>query len=414
MVAEENAKSLRLYDWQRRGIDFFFEHNCKAIYSSPTGAGKTIFAIELLQRIFDKDPKANVLVIVPKNIILEDTWYKSLIEAGYSIRDVGVFYAGIKECAKITLTNVQNIQDINLNKFDVAIMDEVHHIPTKRIMKILYARDKMFPYMIGLSATPERYDLQHHELFKIFDYNVFQYTPEEALHDGILNPFDFYDIAIEMDDEAREEYDDITQKINTLLQSIGGNIRMALRSSSPVKFQLFGLMNQRKDLIANYPRKLDAVKAICIRHTEDKVIVFNEYNKQTEATYWHLLDGGVRACTMHSGIPTERRRENIAGFISGRYNVMLASKVLDEGWNFPACDVAIIAAGESSSRQTIQRMGRVLRKKKTKSILYQLFVYDTIEQKHAEERGKLFRSLCSDFREFMIGMGEDLGTMWGS
>lgn len=411
LVVEENTKMLRLFDWQRRGIEFFWKNGCRAIYAVSSGSGKTIFTIELLKQIFDKSPESRALIMVPKNIILEDTWYKTLIEMGYGLRDVGIFYAGIREYAKITLTNMQNIQDVDLRKFDIFVTDELHNYGSKRLLKIL--KSETFKYMIGLSATIERYDMKHYDLYKLFNYNIFTYSPEEALNDGILNSFDFIDIAVDMDEESKKDYDAITQRLNTLVQSAGGSIRSALRTDSPVRMQVFGLLNNRKDMVANYPRKLDIVRAICERHADDKVIVFNEYNKQTEAMYWHLLDSNIRSCTMHSGVSADKRRENIRGFRDGRYQTMLASKVLDEGWNFPACDVAVIAAGGASVRQTIQRMGRVLRRKKKKSVLYQLFIFDTIEQKHAEDRAKMLRMLSSDFKEYHVGTEDDLGTMWG-
>jgi superfamily II DNA or RNA helicase len=36
---------------------------------------------------------------------------------------------------------------------------------------------------------------------KFFDYNVFKYSPKNALDDGILNPFRFSNIGVEMDIE---------------------------------------------------------------------------------------------------------------------------------------------------------------------------------------------------------------------
>lgn len=158
-------------------------------------------------------------------------------------------------------------------------------------------------------------------------------------------------------------------------------------------------MNKRKDLVNNYYRKFDVVKQIVNKHRKDKIIVFNEYNAQTSKSYWYLLDIGVKACVMHSGIDNKKRQQNLIDFKTDKYNVILASKVLDEGWNLPAVDTAIIAAGNSTSRQTIQRMGRVLRKKKKISMLYQIYCADTIEERYAFDRAKLFKQLCSNYNE---------------
>jgi superfamily II DNA or RNA helicase len=43
--------------------------------------------------------------------------------------------------------------------------------------------------------------------------------------------------------------------------------------------------------------------------------------------------------------------------------VLVAPRVLDEGVDVPAADLAVIAGASRSRRQVVQRMGRVLRKK---------------------------------------------------
>ena len=54
----------------------------------------------------------------------------------------------------------------------------------------------------------------------------------------------------------------------------------------------------------------------------------------------------------------------MARFKSGDLSVIVAPQVLDEGVDVPEADLAIIIATSQERRQMIQRMGRVLRKKK--------------------------------------------------
>ena len=63
-------------------------------------------------------------------------------------------------------------------------------------------------------------------------------------------------------------------------------------------------------------------------------------------------------------------------------------------------DVGIIMAGNSTQRQTVQRMGRVLRKKDKTSSLYQIYCRRTIEEEYAITRSKLFKDLCSSYNEY--------------
>jgi superfamily II DNA or RNA helicase len=66
-------------------------------------------------------------------------------------------------------------------------------------------------------------------------------------------------------------------------------------------------------------------------------------------------------------------------------------------------------AGDSTPKQTIQRMGRVLRKKTdgTISSLYQIYCYNTIEEEYAVIRSKLFKELASYFNDYFYGLGQN-------
>lgn len=403
-VVEQNTSSVSLYDWQRKAIDFFFFCN-KAIFECATGTGKTFFAIEIMKRVWQIEPNVKVLIVVPKNIILEDTWFRELYANGIGLQDIGVYYGSIKEYGKkVTVTNMQSLGRVELDIFDMVIFDEVHNYGTEKLLP--YVRREV-KYKVGLSATLERMDDMHYEIMKIFDYNVFKYTPQEALRDGVLNPFNFFNIAVEMDKDTYENYSILTQEINTILKS-GGGFKRIMSKNSPLKMRMLSKMNERTQLVNNYPRKFDIVKMVCNKHRDDKTIIFNQFNKQTTKSYYYLLDIGVRACIVHSNIPKEKRAQNIMDFKKGKYNVLLASRVIDEGFNMPAVDTAIIAAGNSTARQTIQRMGRVLRRKTKPSNLYQVYVKDTIEETYAFERAQLFKQLCTEFKEYSFKIDDEV------
>jgi superfamily II DNA or RNA helicase len=401
-VIDENTKSLELYDWQRRAINYFFKNDCNSIFEVTTGAGKTYCAIQIVKRIWELDPKVKVLIIVPKNVIMETGWYSELYEAGVSLVDIGVYYGNIKEYSKVTITNMQNLDRIAFEIFDCIIFDEIHNYGTERLLPYVSMKMK---YKLGLSATLERMDNSHYKLLEIFNYNKFTYTPRDALDDGVLNPFNFFNISVELDGAERENYELLTEQINSIMQA-GGGYKKIMRSNSGLKFKLLSKMTARKDLVNNYYKKFDVVKQIVNKHRNDKIIIFNEFNKQTSKSYWYLLDIGVRACVIHSDLPKEKREQNLMDFKNDKYNVILASKVLDEGYNLPKIDTAIIAAGNSTSRQTIQRMGRVLRRKKHTSNLYQVYCKDTIEENYAFERALLFKDLCSDYDSYHYEDGD--------
>lgn len=393
----QNTSFIQLHDWQERAIKYFFEKK-NVIFEVSTGAGKSFCSIVILKKLLEQEPNLKILIVVPKNVILEKTWFKELYDAGISIRDIGIYYGAIKEYGKITITNMQSLHKIALEMFSVVVWDEIHNYYTKRLRPFMKHN---FKYKIGLSATIEEAEGRHWEIIKLFDYNVFKYDAKEALNDGVLNSFDFINIGIKMDYDSYNKYEKLTQELNTILQS-GGGFKKIMRENTGLKNRMLKKLNERKQLINNYPGKFEVLKSICSKHKNDKIIIFNEYNEQTSKVYWYLLDVGIKACIVHSNIDKEKREQNMIDFKNDKYNVMLTSKVLDEGYNLPKLDVGIISAGNSTAKQTIQRMGRVLRKKDKNSTLYQIYCIRTVEEEHANNRAKLFKQLCSKYNEEFV------------
>ena len=70
------------------------------------------------------------------------------------------------------------------------------------------------------------------------------------------------------------------------------------------------------------------------------------------------------------------------------YKILISVKALDEGLNVPDANIGIIFSGNSTSRQVIQRFGRLLRVKDNinSAILYQLYFKNTIEAKYIMKR----------------------------
>ena len=395
-VMEQNSSSLELYDWQNRAIDFFFKHNGKAIFEVTTGVGKTVCAIQLMKVLLKENKDLKTLIVVPKNVILEKTWYKELYDFGFSITEIGIYYGGGKEYSNITLTNMQSLSKVDIDRFDFVIYDEIHNYGTARMLEFV---KHPFKYSFGLSATVERTDNAHNKISEIFNHNIFKYSPKQALREGILNSFSFVNIGIDMDDDTYERYEKITADLN-LIFKIGGGWNRIIRSNKPIKYRMLKKFTERKDLVNNYSRKFDVLKQICNKHRKDKILVFNEFNKQTSKCYWYLLDEGIKARIMHSGIEKEKREQDLIDYKNDKFNVLLTTRVLDEGYNLPKIDTAIIMAGQSSARQTIQRLGRVLRKKDKDSSLYQLYCNGTIEAEQGYERTKIFKELCSKYDEY--------------
>jgi superfamily II DNA or RNA helicase len=76
-----------------------------------------------------------------------------------------------------------------------------------------------------------------------------------------------------------------------------------------------------------------------------------------------------------------------ADFRAGRLTKIATGRVWNEGVDVPEASVAIVIAGTGMERETVQRLGRVLRPAPGKrAVLYELVTRDTAEEGVAERR----------------------------
>src|SRR5258707_12042062 len=86
--------------------------------------------------------------------------------------------------------------------------------------------------------------------------------------------------------------------------------------------------------------------------------------------------------------PTEERRAILERFRTGQYTKLVTGRVLNEGVDVPDCRVAIIVSGNSTRREYIHRLWRVLRPKSGQAILYQFVTSGTTKEDMANRRRK--------------------------
>ena len=112
---------------------------------------------------------------------------------------------------------------------------------------------------------------------------------------------------------------------------------------------------------------------LIINSKYNKAIIFHESILEVERINYLLQKRGINSTSYHSKLTGNARYANLSQFKVGIYRVLVTCEALDEGLNVPSLDFAIIAAGNLSKRQRIQRLGRTLRTTKGKTL--QLSVY---------------------------------------
>ncbi len=147
----------------------------------------------------------------------------------------------------------------------------------------------------------------------------------------------------------------------------------------------------RRGIVANETRNRAAVE-LAKRHAGDSVLMLVpqiEHGKELAAR----IPGAEMA---HSQIGKKKRAQLIEDFRSGKISCLIASSILDEGFDAPIAGVLILVSGGKAEGRTIQRAGRVCRKFEGKecAVIYDFADhFHPLARKHSEKRQDIFRSL---------------------
>ena len=114
----------------------------------------------------------------------------------------------------------------------------------------------------------------------------------------------------------------------------------------------------------------------------ERTLIFTQHNKLVYKISQELLIPPITHKT-----PKEERTEILHNFKKGNYRTIITSKVLDEGIDVPDATMAVILSGTGSTREFIQRLGRILRKKKDKKArLIEIVSKQTAETRISQRR----------------------------
>ena len=244
------------------------------------------------------------------------------------------------------------------------IVDEVHRAASVENAKAL---EGAFVATLGLSATPERqFDDLFEEVLKprigpiIFDYNII-----DAANDGILARFETINVEFELLPDEANAYNDMSARIARRRAMTSDDDDEVLEVLLRKRARVSALATMRKPLSIR----------LCEQHKGARTLIFHEDIGAAQIIYRTLIARNHAATMYHSRIAGPRRRENLRMFRKGIFDVLVCCRALDEGLNIPEVQVAIIASSTSSTRQRVQRLGRVLRPhaSKDKASVYTLF-----------------------------------------
>jgi superfamily II DNA or RNA helicase len=143
--------------------------------------------------------------------------------------------------------------------------------------------------------------------------------------------------------------------------------------------------NAAMDVALNSRNKEEYLRSLLAANPNEKAIIFTRHNKLVYRISRSLLIPAITHQTVK-----EEREEILDRFRRGVYRRIITSQVLDEGIDVPDASLAVILSGTGSSREFIQRLGRVLRKKEGKeATLYELVSFGTAETRLSRRRKEI-------------------------
>jgi len=345
---------LKLREWQEAAFPLWWERK-RGIVKVVTGGGKTVFAIHCLKKYLEENTNNTIFIVVP-SIALLDQWHEGL-QLSFKDNEIALNGGGerLDKLSKITISTIDSVKNI-IENFDASktllIVDECHKIGTEKRGETL---TNNWHATLGLSATPERdYDDNFYIIIrKILGDIIFDYDYIDAREDEVIVNFKLLYAYAAMTSSEEAEYKKFTKSIQRRAATIGGNNM----NDYPLKMLIFNRARMVKNSVNRIPFGIELLQ----KYKRDSWIVFTENKKQAKEFNTIINKKGYKSAIYNTDLDSSEREENLNNFKNGNLNVLVSCTALDEGFDMPEADGAMILSASSSKRQRIQRMGRVLR-----------------------------------------------------
>lgn len=377
--------NVKLRDYQQEAV----KNWCKVKTGSivlPTGAGKTMVALKIMEIV-----NSPTLIVVPTLDLIKQ-WTK-ILSRNFDI-EIGQIGGGIENIQPITVSTYDSayIKAPSIgNKFWFLIFDEVHHLPAPSYR--LIAEMLVAPIRLGLTATIEREDRLDEDFPYLIGRSRFQISAKELAKHNYLANYTIERKQTFLSKEENLQYKENMMLYHTCLKKIGlrmnshGAFKRLIMMSSKNNFARRALVarNKAMDIALNSKSKLTEIGKILSEDKNLKTIIFTQHNKLVYEISNNFL---ISFITYKSS--KEEREDVLTGFKDGRYKAIVTSKVLDEGIDVPDAQLGILVSGSGSSREFIQRLGRLLRPKydNKQARLIEIVSSGTSETQTSERRHK--------------------------
>ncbi|MFA5698213.1 MAG: DNA repair helicase XPB [Sphaerochaeta sp.] len=324
----------------------------------PCGSGKTIVGLEIMSRL-----KTNTL-IVTTNVAAVHQWMNEIVDKTTLTSDeVGEYTGNLKEQKAVTVCTYQvltyrkskdgpfaHMDLLTKGEWGLIIYDEVHMLPAP-VFKV--TAELQATFRVGFTATLVREDGREDEVFSLVGPKRYDVPWVELEQQGFIAKAYCHEVRLDLPNDLELEYALATKR-------------------------------QKYRIASENPIKIEVVKALIERHSDDFILIIGQYIDQLEEVS-KLFDLPI----ITGSTPNARRDELYNAFRSGEIRILVVSKVANYAIDLPDASVAIQISGTFGSRsEEAQRLGRILRPKGRSSFFYSVITRYSSEEEFSANRQK--------------------------
>lgn len=360
---------------QKEAIISMVQNN-RGVIHYPTGSGKTVIFLGFISLY----PKCNSLIIVnTQDLLIQITdKAKELFP-----NEVGVIGGGVVKPNRINVATIQTLKRLNLSEWGkfihIIICDETHHISKFAKPFVRYDKEEgIYAKVLSQIMAPMRFGFT----------GTLPYINEAIMAlEGYIGPV----IASKKSTEVKR-----LATVIVKLKKISETHHLREIKLYPEVYKMGVIFNSRRNKsVLEEANKLVGVGrtvlilVTAIQHGHNIINMAKRIFPQLKITF------------VWSGISSTDRNSIKKLFNEGNYEVVIADAVWKEGIDIPNLGAIINAAGGKSEINTIQSIGRGLRR--VEGIKENVILVDFFDPSHRYLRDHFSERLCTYFEQGWMG-----------
>jgi RNA polymerase primary sigma factor len=389
-----------LYRWQLDALIRWLHCGRRGVIEAVTGSGKTDVAIAAAADALRRG--RFVLVLVPTRVLMQQ-WHGRLVDAlpGYRIGRLGDDGRDVPtSCDVLVATRHSSAARKPVPPHGgggLLIADECHGLGGKTLRRALL---REYDERLGLTATLERSDDGVTELLLPYFGGVcFRYGFDQAIADGVCASPGVAFVGVPLSADERTEYAEVEERL------VGARHHLRLVQDMPLEpfgdfvaavaylaehdsgangraaREYLDAFSKRRQIVAQSSAKYELLGNLATAIKDaDGALVFTETVRAANHAI-NRLDPVVSIDVITGSTARRQRREILDDLRDRKLDAVAAPRVLDEGVDVPDANLGVVMSASRTRRQMIQRMGRILRRKRPRVAARFVIMYaqDTLE-----------------------------------